>query len=251
MSWIQVSQLIPLATAATDRVKITDKSAPVVANNSDQVDATDTNEGETKTSSDVKVTEIEARGDKSKAPRSFTLGGHMSSDFSAFFFEWKQRIFGSDDNFKTDWPSTNLEAYISHVHSFGKPTKVPFGHKRLRYGLNKVIKDGQKDKSTWNNYVELAQFTRLTIDEIVEEANRHQSRERVCVAFQEYNKESDDPMILVFLSLRKEPKPISLKDAVGRTYTLPFETCRKWEVSAPLPFCGSLVNLGRVVKTGC
>lgn len=244
-----MSALIPLATTATDYVKFTVKSAPEVANKSDQVNATDANQGETKPSSDVKVTELDTCGDKSKIPRSFTLGGRISSDLPAYFFEWKQRIFGTDDKFKTDWPSTNLEAYIHHNASYGKATKVPFGHKRLHYGLNKVIKDGQKDKSTWNRYVGLGEVTRLTIDEIVEEANRHQSRERVCIAFQEYNKESNDPFILVFLSLRKEPQPISLKDAVGRTYTLPFETCRKWEVNAPLPFCKSLVDLGRVVKT--
>lgn len=195
------------------------------------------------------MTETEANGDKSKTPRSFTLTGNIGSGIPAYFFDLKQRIFGTDDKFKTDWPSTNLEAYIRQNSSFGKPTKVPFGHKRLSYGLNKVIKDGKKEKSTWNSYVDAAQVTRLAIDEIVEEANRHQSRERVCVAFQEYSQEGDGSFILVFLSLRKEPQPISFKDAVGRTYTLPFETCRKWDVSAPLSFREPLVGSARVVKT--
>lgn len=210
-----------LTPATTDRVQHADKSDPVAANKGEQENG-------------IQVTELDARGDKSKTPRSSTLGSHIGSDLPAYFFDWKQRLFGTDDKFKTDWPSTNLEAYIRHNPSFGKPTRVPFGHKRLHYGLNKVIKDGKKEKSTWNSYVEVDQVTRLAIDEIVEEANRHQSRERVCVAFQEYNKESDDPFLLVFLSLRKEPKPISFKDAVGRTYSLPFEACRKWEVSASL-----------------
>lgn len=208
-----------LTPATTNRVQHADISDPKAANATDG----------------IQVTELDDRGDKSKTPRSSILGGHIGSDLPAYFFDWKQRLFGTDDKFKTDWPSTNLEAYIRHNPSFGKPTKVPFGHKRLTFGLNKVIKDGKKEKSTWNSYVEADQVTRLAIDEIVEEANRHQSRERVCVAFQEYNKESDDPFLLVVLSLRKEPKPISFKDAVGRTYSLPFEACRKWEVSAHHP----------------
>lgn len=227
-----------LMPATIDRVQHAEKSDPVAANKEEQENVTD----------GTQVTESDARSDKSKTPRSSTLGGHIVSDLPAYFFDWKQRLFGTDDKFKTDWPSTNLEAYIRHNPSFGKSTKVPFGHKRLHYGLNKVIKDGKKEKSTWNSYVDVDQVTRLAIDEIVEEANRNQSRERVCVAFQEYNKESDDPFLLVFLSLRKEPKPISFKDAVGRTYSLPFETCRKWDVSAPLLFGKPLVALAIIIK---
>lgn len=227
-----------LTPATTDRVQQAGKSDPVAANKCEQENVTD----------GVQVTELDARSDKSKTPRSSSLVSHIGSDLPAYLFDWKQRLFGTDDKFKSDWPSSNLEAYIRHNPSFGKPTKVPFGHKRLHYGLNKVIKDGKKEKSTWNSYVEVDQVTRLAIDEIVEEANRHQSRERVCVAFQEYNKESDDPFLLVFLSLRKEPKPISFKDAVGRTYSLPFETCRKWEVSAPLPSGKPLVALAIIAN---
>ncbi|KAG6361848.1 hypothetical protein INS49_010077 [Diaporthe citri] len=221
------------ASTAVDDDASVNGQKPVVKDAADVVDAdknaADANQGETKSSGDTKVTESEVQGDKSKTLRSFTLTGRIGSDLPTYFFDWKQRIFGTDDKFKTDWPSTNLEAYVRHNSNFGKPTKVPFGHKRLTYGLNKVIKDGKKEKSTWNSYVDAAQYTRLSIYEIVEEANRHQSRERVCVAFQEYGKEGDDPFLLVFLSLRKEPQPISLKDAVGRTYTLPFETCKKWD----------------------
>ncbi|KAK7708113.1 hypothetical protein SLS64_006935 [Diaporthe eres] len=225
------SSAVTASTAVDDTASVSGKK-PAEVDVVDVVDAdknaTDSNQGETKSLGEVKVTESEAHGDKSKTTRTFTLK-NIGSDLPAYFFDWKQRIFGTDDKFKTDWPSTNLEAYIRHNSSFGKPTKVPFGHKRLHYGLNKIIKDGQKEKSTWNRYVDAEQVTRLAIDEIVDEANRHQSRERVCVAFQEYSKEGDDPFILVFLSLRKELQPISFKDAVGRNYTLPFETCRKWD----------------------
>lgn len=170
---------------------------------------------------------------KGKTLPTFSFGGSFGANLPAYFFDWKQRLFGTDDKFKTDWPSTKIEAYLRNHQDFGKPRKVPFGHKRLQYGLNKVIKDGQKEKSNWNRYVELGHLDRLIVDEIVEEANRDQSRQRVMVAFQEYNKDAppNDSFILVFFSIRKEPKPISFKDAVGRTFTLPFETCRKWEVS--------------------
>ncbi|KAL1881251.1 hypothetical protein Daus18300_001103 [Diaporthe australafricana] len=185
----------------------------------DKVDANATDE----------VTGLDKSIIKDKTPRSVASKGKFSLDLPAFFFEWKQKLFGTDDKFKTDWPSTKLEAYIRHTRNHWKPNKIPFGHKRLTYGLNKVIKDGPKGTSTWSRYIELDQHTRLAVDDIVKEANQHQSRERVCVALQQYNQESDDPFILVFLTVRKEPKPISFKDAVGRTYALPFETCRTWE----------------------
>lgn len=188
-----------------------------------------------------------ARNGKRKALSSSNLRSKLEFNLPAYFFDWKQRIFGSDDKFKTDWPSTNLEAYIRHIHSFGKSTKIPFGHKRLQYGLSKVIKEGQKGTSTWSQYIELGQVTRLAVDEVVGEANRNQSRERICVAFHQYDNDSADPFILVFLSLRKEPQPISFKDAVGRTYTLPFEACRTWDVSLWL-IEGSLPDILRDTK---
>ena len=173
--------------------------------------------------------------DKGKKSWSFTFGGNLGLDLPASLFDLKQRIFGTDDKFKTDWPSTNLEAYVLHNYGVRKPRKVPFGHKRLHYGLNKVIKDEEKGKSTWSRYLELDQLGRMNVDAIVEEANRHQSRERVCVAFKEYNKDSTDFFMLAFLSLRKEAKPVSFKDALGRHFTFPFETCRKWDVSIISP----------------
>ncbi|KAI3394093.1 hypothetical protein diail_3217 [Diaporthe ilicicola] len=194
-----------------------DKSGPVAADNSSQVNAPDTACG------------LEDSRGKGKTSRSVTLPGKFSLNFPAYFFDWKQKIFGTDDRFKTDWPSNNLEAYYRLTRSMWKPTKIPFGHKRLHYGLSKMIKDGAKGTTTWTRYLELEQAARLAVDAIVKEANHHQSRERVCVALQEYNQESEEPFIVVFFSIRKEPKPISFKDAVGRTYVLPFETCRTWE----------------------
>lgn len=206
------------------------------ANKVDQISASDAKQGDAKQLNTSTVTALEAHNEKSKAPRSFTWDGRLSSDLPSCLFDWKQRIFGTDDKFKTDWPSNSLEAWIYLDFHHGKPhSKVPFGHKRLQYGLNKVIKDRQNGKSTWNRYLELSKFRRMALDEIVDEANQQQSRERVCVAFQDYDKEQGNSFMLVFLSIRKEPKPISFRDATGRHYTLPFETCRKWDVSILLP----------------
>lgn len=224
--------------AATDHAEREAIGGPMATNKLGHVNATGGSQGGT---NDAKVAELETRNEKSKTAR-FNLSGQIGSDLPTYLFDWKQRIFGTDDKFKTDWPSTNLEAYIRLNLSYAKPTKVPFGHKRLHYGLNKVIKDQQKGSSTWNRYVELGEVTRLVIDDVVEEANRNQSRERVCVAFEEYKKESLEPFTLIFLSVRKEPLPISFKDAIGRTFTLPFEACRKWEVSIPFPLRKRLVD---------
>lgn len=191
-----------------------------------------TKQGEAKQLSSDKVTTVEARDDKSKIPRSFTWDSRLSSDLPAWLFDFKQRVFGSDDKFKTDWPSNTLEAWIYHDSAPGNAhTRLPFGHKRLQYGLNKVLKDGKSERSTWNRYLETSKLRRTGLDHIVDEANRQQSRERVCIAFQEYGKGWAESFMVVFLSIRKEPKTISFKDAIGRHYTLPFETCRKWDVS--------------------
>jgi hypothetical protein len=193
-------------------------------------------QGDVKQFNNNKLTAVEAPGDKSKTLRSFTWDGRLSSDLPSYLFDWKQRIFGTDDKFKTDWPSKSLEAWI-YQDSFGANvnSKIPFGHKRLQYGLNQVIKAGQNGKSTWNRYLELSRLRRMALDQLLDEANDQQTRERVCIAFHECDNEQGNSFMLVFMSIRKEPKPISFKDAVGRRYTLPFEICRKWDVSVHFP----------------
>lgn len=69
------------------------------------------------------------------------------------------------------------------------------------------------------------------VDEVVREANRLQNRERVCLTFSEYRiVGGDDTFVIVFFSICEEKAPISFKDCIGRKMTLPFETCRTWEV---------------------
>lgn len=81
--------------------------------------------------------------------------------------------------------------------------------------------------------------TRL-VDEVVKEANRHQNRERVCLAFETYRRQDTggDSFTIMFFSIREEEVPVSFTDCMGRKMTIPFETCRTWEVSL-FPATGS------------
>lgn len=203
---------------------------PLPVHKDEQKSAMDAKQGEAKQLTGDTVTTVEARSDK--IPRSFIWDSRLGSNLPAWLFDFKQRVFGSDDKFKTDWPSDTIEAWIYHDSAPGNAhTRLPFGHKRLQYGLNRVLKDGKNERSTWNRYLEMSKFRRAGLDHIVDEANRQQSRERVCIAFQEYGKGWAESFMVVFLSIRKEPKIFSFKDAIGRHYTLPFDTCRKWDVS--------------------
>ncbi|KUI53606.1 hypothetical protein VP1G_00984 [Cytospora mali] len=163
-----------------------------------------------------------------KSPSS-NFGVQLSLKLPARISDLMHRIFGKDDIFKQDWESDDVEAYIfqmSFAHGpVQRPIKVPFGHRRLHYGLDRVL---NKNGSTWNRYIDSGHRMQVIIDGVAHAANRLQNRERVCIAFQEYKKGSDEHFILVFSSICEEKKPILFKDAVGRTYTIPFETCRTW-----------------------
>lgn len=188
-------------------------------------------------STEPKHAEISIIGQTTKPSCSLSSSVHLKLKVPQSMSDWIGRVFGKDDQFKQDWESQSLEAYVFQSrgtfisHLGHTPVKVPFGHRRLRYGLDKVVKDKDKLGSTWNRYIDLGPSMQAIIDQVVHAANRLQSRERVCIAFQEYNKRVEDPFTLVFFSVRDEKKPILLKDAVGRTYTIPFETCRTWNVS--------------------
>lgn len=60
--------------------------------------------------------------------------------------EWTHKIFGKEDEFSKDWESQELEAWVIQASlPFSSPMKVPFGHRRLQYGLKKV--KSKKDHS--------------------------------------------------------------------------------------------------------
>ncbi|KUI69376.1 hypothetical protein VM1G_05433 [Cytospora mali] len=164
-----------------------------------------------------------------KSPSS-NFGVQLKLKLPARISDLMHRIFGKDDQFKQDWESDDLEAHIfqmSFAHGpVQRPIKVPFGHRRLHYGLDRVL---DKHGSTWNRYIDSGPRMQWIIDGVVHAANRLQNRERACIAFQEYKKGTNEHFALVFLSIREEKKPILFEDAVGRTYTIPFETCRTWE----------------------
>ncbi|KAJ4393065.1 hypothetical protein N0V93_002272 [Gnomoniopsis smithogilvyi] len=116
--------------------------------------------------------------------------------------EWTHKIFGREDEFSKDWESNELEAWVFCTSTAeSAPIKVPFGHQRLQI-----------------------------VDEVVQEANRLQKREKVCLAFKEYNVgDGNNTFVVVFFSLCEEKAPLAFKDCIGRKMTLPFETCRTWE----------------------
>lgn len=74
------------------------------------------------------------------------------------------------------------------------------------------------------------------VDEVVQEANRLQKREKILLTFEEYRcTNTNEAFVIVFFSLCEEKAPISFQDCMGRRMTLPFERCRTWEVGELLP----------------
>ncbi|ROW01263.1 hypothetical protein VMCG_05959 [Cytospora schulzeri] len=179
-------------------------------------------------------TEVALIGKPAQTSFSFSPSAHLNLKFPSLRSDWIQSIFGKDDKFKKDWESEILEAYTLQTYSGYRtnfpitPIKVPFGHRRLHYGLEKVVKDKEKLGSTWDRYIALGTRVQSIIRQVVFEVNQRQNCKRVCVAFQEYNTGDDDPFMLVFFSILKEKPPVVFKDVLGRTYKIPFETCRKW-----------------------
>lgn len=143
------------------------------------------------------------------------------------------KFFGKNDEFTKDWPSETLEAWVTQGTPYSDPMKVPFGHRRLQYGL-KQIRDKKAPSciTTFGRYLEQGPRTQIVIDEVVREANRLQKRERVCLAFRRF--EARDPrensLTLVFFSIREEKPPILFTDCTGRNMSVPYEICKTWEV---------------------
>lgn len=162
----------------------------------------------------------------------------MSSNLSKTMSEWTHHIFGKDDEFKKDWESTELEAYVAFDTVQTVPVKVPFGHRRLKYGLKKVMdgKNNQAGTTTFDRYIDHGVRMQLTVDNVVREANLMKRRERVCLAFQEYKKAEPGrvPFVIVFFSIQREKAPVVFTDCMGRKFTIPYQFCKTWDVSTLL-----------------
>lgn len=168
----------------------------------------------------------------------------MSQALSDTMADWTHRIFGKADEFSKDWESQELEAWVTRCpgtwpSTYAKPMKVPFGHRRLQYGLKKVKASGKgKLKlATFARYIDNGPRIQAMVDDVVQVANRLQRRERICLAFDVFKSVDDDgdQFMMVFFSIRKEKTPVSLTDGIGRKLNLPFEMCKNWEVRHSLP----------------
>ncbi|EJP66703.1 uncharacterized protein BBA_04643 [Beauveria bassiana ARSEF 2860] len=144
---------------------------------------------------------------------------------SYYLNHWADRVFGRQSKFRNDKQSSTLEAYIAENFGRDVPIKVPFGHERLMFGLDKVLKDWRGDQ--WSNYLAASPLTRLALDAISEAAQKASSHEKTCLAFKEYSSTQGlpTPFMLVFFSLEKAKDPVILSFN-GRRYSVPFAACR-------------------------
>lgn len=149
--------------------------------------------------------------------------------------DWVHSIFGKDDIFKKDYESTELEAYVTYGMTPDLPVKLPFGHRRLQYGLKRTEK---RKETTFNRYVSSKTVMHKIIDDVVREANRKQKRERTLLTYSVFENGANQHFMVAFFSIQPEKQPIAFKDAVGREYILPFQLCKNWEVSETIPTPG-------------
>jgi len=157
-----------------------------------------------------------------KTPTRFLLPSFLHS----FTFP----IFGATDKYLSDTPSEDLEAYIISSDSPSTPTKLPFGHRRLTFGLKRTLK--AKRGSTWYRYVTNSTPTqRHLIDQVTKYAQGQSNHMRTCVSIQEFKPDGKLPYYLVFYSLCEPPPPLYFTDCIDRHYRLPFEQYKIWEVS--------------------
>ncbi|KAJ4416802.1 hypothetical protein N0V82_006531 [Gnomoniopsis sp. IMI 355080] len=191
--------------------------------------------GHTESQTPIDPNEIENRKDEASGKPSTSLEG-LRLKLSDTMSEWTHKIFGREDEFSKDWESQELEAWVFRTSrpTFSTPMKVPFGHQRLQYGLKKIRskKINSAGRTTFSRYLNTGIPTQVYVDEVVKEANRLRTREKICLAFEEYRLPStNDAFMIVFFSLGEEKAPISFQDCIGRKMTLPFERCRVWEVA--------------------
>jgi hypothetical protein len=149
------------------------------------------------------------------------------STFANLIPNWVQGIFGSSEPM-ADSASVDLEAYIAEPTTASAPVKIPLGHERLKFGLSRVQKN--KKGSTWFRYMDMNSVQRGIVDEVVKFAKTQSHHVRTCIAVEEFKREGHPRSYLIFFSLAEPPKSVSLKDAVGRQFSFPYELCRDWEV---------------------
>lgn len=185
------------------------KEEPKPEEPKDQPQCTKTNDGK-KAEADKPAEEIE--------------GISLTTTSSTFSLlpRWLKNLFGKrEEQFADDWESPTLECFI--VSNEFKLLKLPFGHQRLTYGLKRTQR---KVGLTWDQY--MASPNKKEISKAINKAKLIDSRKRTCVAIGA-QKKADLDFIVLFMSLGPKVDPVHFKDAVGRIFTFPYESCRTWE----------------------
>ena len=144
---------------------------------------------------------------------------------------WFKGVFGSSSSkYLNDSQSSDLEAYM--ILGDKRQMKVPFGDRRLRYGLKQLMK--KKKSSTLDDYYKLPKHIHKAMGEAMRGASVKDARERVCLCFDVLSlgdKPKEEHLLVFFLASGKPVEPIHFKDAVGRKYLVPFHLVQSWEVS--------------------
>jgi hypothetical protein len=142
---------------------------------------------------------------------------------------WFKELFGPRSLFFDDKESDTLEAFM--ILGNKKQLKVPFGHRRLKFGLKKLMKT--KKTTTLDDYYALPKHLHVAISNVLKGAKIKDSRERVCICFEVLSM-GDKPMdqhLLAFFAASGPPvAPIHFKDAVGRKFLVPYHLVETWEV---------------------
>lgn len=162
-------------------------------------------------------------------PASLTIGFTKHNSFKA---SWIHSLFGKDDRFVRDWDSTDLEAYIAEGDGHTRPIRLPFGHQRLHYGLNMVLKS--RSWTPWSKYLSIDPQKRRVVDKVTTIARASGRQRKTCLAVDECEVDGHPSYLLVFFSVDdKEPEePVILRDGMGSKYIFPYELCRTWKVSS-------------------
>lgn len=147
---------------------------------------------------------------------------------------WFKELFGPSSLFFDDKESDSLEAFLV-LGNKGR-LRVPFGHRRLKFGLKKMMK--VKKNSTLDEYYALPKHLHEAIHHVLHGARIKDSRNRVVVCFDvlKLGEKHEDQHLLVFMSSSGPPlEHVQFKDAVGRKFSVPFYLIQAWEVRSRFP----------------
>lgn len=142
---------------------------------------------------------------------------------------WFKELFGPSSLFFDDKESDSLEAFMI-LGNKGR-LRVPFGHRRLKFGLKKMMK--VKKTSTLDDYAALPKHLHEAIHHVLHGARVKDSRDRLVICFDvlKLGEKQEDQHLLVFMSRTGPPlEHVQFKDAVGRRFSVPYFLIISWDV---------------------